>query len=192
MESIWHISECIPLASLTLVLGLAYSRLQGPRHYAEIVAASTQELSRLGDRQGALEKYKDREYYLILKALSEDRTVPEYKARLRSAGGFFSGLFIELYFRDNLDRRMSNWIVVFSFVGIIVGSPPLTHWIPETIIANPIIVGCYSGLLPLSLIFVIFLIIYGEHTLHCAEQIITKCSSELEAYRKVEMPSITP
>lgn len=190
MESIWHISECTPLAALTLVMSLAYSRLKGTRHYAEIVAASRQELFRLGDLEGALEKYNGREYYLILKALAEENTVSEYKAHVRSSGSFLSGLFIELYFQNNLDRKISNWMIGFSLIGIVAGNPPLVHWIPQAIMANAIIVGIYSTLLILALIFVIFLIAYGEHTLRCAETLIRKCGSELEGYRKVEMPEI--
>ena len=192
MESIWHVSECLPLAGLTLVMSLAYSRLKGTRHYADIVAASKQELSRLDDQEGALEKYKGREYYLILKALAEERTVTEYKTHVRSSGSFLSGLFVELYFRNNLDRKISNWIVGYSLVGIVAGSPPFLHWIPESIIANAIVVGSYSGLLVVALIFIIFLIANGEHTLRCAEKLIAKCGSELEGFRKVEMPSIIP
>lgn len=148
MESIWHVSECTPLAGLTLLMSLAYSRLKGTRqHYAEIVAASRQELSRLGDREGALDKYKGREYYLILKALAEEHTVSRYKAHVRSSGSLLSGLFIDLSFRGNLDRKISNWITGFSLIGMVAGNPPLAYWLPQAIMANAIIVGVYSTLL---------------------------------------------
>lgn len=191
MESIWHVSECTPLAGLTLLMSLAYSRLKGTRqHYAEIVAASRQELSRLGDREGALDKYKGREYYLILKALAEEHTVSRYKAHVRSSGSLLSGLFIDLSFRGNLDRKISNWIAGFSLIGMVAGNPPLAYWIPQAIMANAIIVGVYSTLLVLALILMTFLIAYGEHTLRSAETLIRKCGSELEEFRKVEMPKL--
>lgn len=190
MESIWNLTQLTSLAGLTFVLSLAYSRLERTRHKTAIVQASRDELTRLGEHEGALNPYKEREYYLILKALAEGHTVPDYRRHLQSSGGLLSGLFIELYFQDNLDRRISNWIVRLSLLGIVVGNPPFLQLIPTIITSNAIVVSIYSLLLMLGLIVVTLFILSGEHVLPCFRALIEKCGSELEAYMDLEVPLV--
>ena len=190
MESIWNVTQLTSLAGLTFVLSLAYTRLERTRHKTAIVQASREMMTRLGEADGALEPYREREYYLILKALAEEHTVSDYRRHLQSSGGFLSGFFIELYFRDNLDRKISNWIVRLSLLGIVASNPPVLQLIPM-IFPVGVIVGIvivYSILLILGLIVVTVFILQGEHALPCARALIEKCGSELEAYMDSEVP----
>lgn len=194
MESILDFSQFTPLASVVFVLSLAYSRLERTRHSKAIKLASKQEMNRIGEADGVLDEYRDREYYKILKGLSEGGTMAEYSTRFQSSGGLFSRLYIWIYFRNNLDRTISNVIMAISLAVIVAGNPPLTYFVRSIAVGyfsatvNLILIVIVSLILLLGLVISLLLMFQGEHLLPSAQEVIDLCGSELEAYMKKDPP----
>lgn len=195
MECVPDFSQLTSLAGVVFVLSLAYSRLERKRHNKAIMQASKQEMTRIGVADGVLDRYKDREYYKILKGLSEGGTVSEYRSRFQSSGSLLSRLYIWLYFRNNCDRMISNAIMWTALAVIVVGNPPLVYLARSMIIAysnatiNLILIVMVSLILLFGLVISLLLILQGEHLLPSAQEVIDLCGSELEAYMTEDPPT---
>lgn len=195
MESVPDLSQLTSLAGVVFLLSLAYSRLESKRHNKAIMQASRQEMTRIGEADGVVDRYKNREYYKILKGLSEGGTVSEYRSRFQSSSGWVSRLYIGLYFRNNWDRKISNAIMWTALAVIIAGNPPLIYLVRSMIIANSnatinsILVAIVSLILLFGLVISLLLILQGEHLLPSAQAVIDLCGSELEAYMTEDPPT---
>lgn len=195
MECVPEFSQLTSLAGVVFVLSLAYSRLERKRHNRAIMQASKQEMTRIGVADGVLDRYKDREYFKILKGLSEGGTVSEYRSRFQSSSGLLTRLYIGLYFRNNCDRKVSNVIMWTALAVIVVGNPPLNCLIRSMVIAysdttiNSVLVAMVSLVLFFGLVVSLLLILLGEHLLPSAQEVIDLCGSELEAYMTEDPPT---
>ena len=194
MESVPDFSQLTPLASVAFVLSLAYSRLERTRHSMAIMDAAKKEIRRIGGDHGVLNEYKDREYYKILKGLSEGTTMSKYSSRFQSSSTLISRIYIWLYFQNNSDRKISNAIMVVSLAVIVLGNPPFVYLIRSMATSDlglaitSIAIVVVSIALLLGLVISLLLILQGEHVLPSAQEVIDLCGSELEAYMRKETP----
>ena len=194
MDDVSQISGIPYLASISFALSLAYSRLEKSRQSKKIAELARDQLIRLGEQgqfSKALKRFEKRDYYKILQALAYDGDVAEHRNEFRVSAGLFSQLFIELHFRKNLDRRISNLTTAISLVSIAITNLPVTYLIPKSILESNWFLIPISSILLLSIVISTTLILSGEHIVPSIQETIEKCGKELKGYMQDEVEAVT-
>ena len=165
------------LASISFALSLAYLKLERSRHRQRISELERDELTRLGEPNGYLKGFERRKYYKILQDLAKGN-IAKHKSKFRVSANFISQLFIELHFKSNLDRKISNGIMMISFVSIVIANLPLTYFIPSAVLDSKWYLMPLPSVLLLSILFSTLLILNGEHIVASVQETIETCGSD--------------
>ena len=193
MDDVSQISGISYLAGISFALSLAYSRLEKSRQRRKIAELARDQLIRLGEDSELsenLQAYEKRKYYKLLRDLAYDGDVAEHKNEFRVSAGLFSQLFIELHFRKNLDRRISNMTTAISLVSIAITNLPVTYFMPKWILESNGFLISLSSILLLSIAVSTTLILSGEHIVPSIQETIENCGNELKGYMQDELETV--
>ena len=193
MDDVSQISGISYLAGISFALSLAYSRLEKSRQRRKIAELARDQLIRLGEDSELsenLQAYEKRKYYKLLRDLAYDGDVAEHKNEFRVSAGLFSQLFIELHFRKNLDRRISNMTTAISLVSIAITNLPVTYFMPKWILESNGFLISLSSILLLSIVVSTTLILSGEHIVPSIQETIENCGNELKGYMQDELETV--